>query len=164
MPERPWAPWRLSYVKEAVDTPKPGRGCLFCSLPARPDAEAMILRRSAGAYVMLNAFPYCNGHLLVVPTRHTGDLRALEPGELLEANQLIQAALGWLQAVYQPHAFNIGINMGQVAGAGIPDHLHWHIVPRWSGDVNFMTVTADTRVLPQSLPDSYAALRAEAER
>lgn len=138
--------------------------CIFVDLPAADDdRENLLLYRGASAFVMLNAFPYTNGHLMVAPYRHTAEMRDLGDEELLEINQLVAKAIGWITAVYNPDGFNIGVNLGSAAGAGIPTHIHWHIVPRWSGDTNFMTTVGDVRVLPQSLADSYDRLRKAVE-
>ena len=158
MAERLWAPWRFDYVTKAAK-PESG-GCIFVELPAQDnDRENLILFRGKTAFVMLNAFPYTSGHLMVAPYRHTADVDDLDDDELLETSQLISRAVKWLKAAYRPQGFNIGANVGAAAGAGIPSHLHWHIVPRWSGDTNFMTTVGEVRVLPHSLEDSYDLLR-----
>jgi ATP adenylyltransferase len=155
--ERIWAPWRLSYIEKATSQP----GCIFVDLPAQQDdRKNLILHRGEHAFVILNAFPYTNGHLMVAPYRHTADLNELNDSELLEINQLVAASSRWITACYRPNGFNIGVNLGSAAGAGIPTHIHWHIVPRWEGDTNFMTVVGDVRVMPQSLEDSYDRLAA----
>lgn len=157
MAERLWAPWRLSYIESATPS---GDGCIFVELPAQEnDRENLILFRGETAFVMLNAFPYTNGHLMIAPYRHTADLEELEEPELLEINQLLVKCVRWIGRAYRPQGYNIGVNLGEAAGAGIPDHVHWHVVPRWSGDTNFMTTVGDVRVLPQSLHDSYDRLR-----
>ncbi len=162
MPERLWAPWRFSYVTQADANAI--EGCIFVELPQQDnDRDNLILYRGKTAFVMLNSFPYTNGHLLVAPYRHTGDMSELNDEELLEINRLVAAGLRWLKAVYNPDGFNVGINIGRAAGAGIPTHIHWHIVPRWSGDTNFMTTLADVRVIPQDIKDSYDRI-AEAAR
>ncbi|MFQ3586854.1 MAG: HIT domain-containing protein [Fimbriimonadaceae bacterium] len=161
MADRIWAPWRLPYIEKATPT----GGCIFVDLPAQErDRENLILYRGSTAFVMLNAFPYTNGHLMVAPFRHTADLDDLEDDELLEINVLVASAVRWLREAYRPDGFNIGVNLGSAAGAGIPDHVHWHIVPRWNGDTNFMTTIGEVRVMPQSLADSYDRLRPIAER
>ncbi len=113
---------------------------------------------------MLNAFPYTNGHLMVAPYKHTAEMGDLDDAELLEINQLVARSVAWITAVYGPDGFNIGINLGRAAGAGIPNHIHWHVVPRWNGDTNFMTTIGEVRVLPQSLEDSYDRLKEVADR
>ncbi|HEY3780342.1 MAG TPA: HIT domain-containing protein [Fimbriimonadaceae bacterium] len=156
MSERLWAPWRLSYIEKAT----PQGGCIFVDLPASDnDRENLILYRGKTAFVMLNGFPYTNGHLMVAPYKHTADMNELDDDELLEINKLVALTLNWLKKAYQPNGFNIGVNLGNAAGAGIPSHIHWHIVPRWEGDTNFMGVVGDVRVLPQSLQDSYDRLK-----
>ena len=158
MPEILWAPWRMKYVERAsVDAD--GSGNIFVDLPAREDDRTnLILHRGELAFVLLNAFPYANGHLLVAPFRQISDITLLSDPELLELNQLVARAVRWIRVAYRPDSFNIGVNMGAAAGAGIPQHIHWHVVPRWNGDTNFMTSIMDTRVMPQSLDESYGRL------
>src|SRR5688572_1618092 len=159
MPERLWAPWRLEYIEKASKDPA-GEGCIFVDLPKQQDDKKnLILHRGKTAFVMLNAFPYTNGHLMVAPYKHTADMSDLSNEELLEINQLVARCLSWIKAAYGPEGFNIGANIGKSAGAGIPTHIHWHIVPRWEGDTNFMTTVGEVRVLPQSLEESYDRLR-----
>ncbi|MDQ2986863.1 MAG: HIT domain-containing protein [Armatimonadota bacterium] len=156
MPDRIWAPWRLEYIEKD----EPEGGCIFVDLPAQSDdRKNLILHRGEHAFVILNAYPYTNGHLMVAPHRHTGNLEDLSDAELLEVNQFVRDCVRWLTSAYGPQGFNIGVNMGRSAGAGIEDHLHWHIVPRWNGDTNFMTTVGETRVLAQSLEDTYDRLR-----
>lgn len=160
MAEQLWAPWRLAYIEGATGEPT-GEECLFEWLPALgDDRKALILHRGALAFVMLNAYPYTNGHLMVAPYRHTSSLDELDDAELLEIQQLVRRATAWVTHCYHPDGFNIGLNMGSAAGAGIPRHLHWHIVPRWQGDTNFMTTIGEVRVLPQDLWESYDRLKA----
>jgi len=158
MPEILWAPWRMKYVERSPQ-PEGAGGNIFVDLPAESDdRKNLILHRGELAFVLLNAFPYANGHLLVAPYRQVADIVLLNDPELLEINQLVVRSVSWIRTAYRPDSFNIGINMGVAAGAGIPQHIHWHIVPRWNGDTNFMTSIMDTRVMPQSLEDSYARL------
>ncbi|MGA9162555.1 MAG: HIT domain-containing protein [Actinomycetota bacterium] len=157
--DRIWSPWRMAYIQAAKERGDDA-GCIFCDLPAGGDDEGTkILARGEHAFVILNSFPYNPGHLMVAPFRHVGDFSALEPGELAEVDALIARSIRALEAELEPHGFNLGMNLGRVAGAGIPDHLHWHIVPRWNGDTNFMPVVGQTRVLPELLEESYARLR-----
>lgn len=157
MAERLWAPWRFQYVTSAVEPISDG--CIFVELPAQDnDRENLILYRGKKAFVMLNAFPYTNGHLMVAPYRHTAEVDDLDEDELLEINVLTARAVRWLKKAYAPQGFNLGANVGKAAGAGIPSHIHWHIVPRWTGDTNFMTTVGDVRVLPQDLFESYDLL------
>ena len=128
------------------------------------DKKNLILHRGKTAFVLLNAFPYTNGHLMVAPYKHTAEMSDLSDEELLEVNQLVAKCLGWIKKAYGPDGFNIGVNLGKVAGAGIPDHIHWHIVPRWDGDTNFMTTVGEVRVLPQSLEESWERLRRQVEK
>lgn len=153
--EKLWAPWRMAYVEVA----KP-QGCIFCDKPREDrDDENLILQRGKTAFVIMNAFPYNNGHLMVAPYRHTAELESLGPEERDELMALAQESLRLLQAAFGPNGYNLGMNLGRVAGAGIADHLHLHLVPRWDGDTNFMPVIADTKVLPDSLQRSYRKLR-----
>ena len=153
--QRLWAPWRMEYI----EGPKPDE-CIFCAKPASGDDEAAhIVHRGDRCFVMLNTYPYNNGHLMISPYEHVGSIEGLDEPTLLELMQLAQGALAALREVYGPEGFNLGINQGKVAGAGVEDHAHLHIVPRWGADTNFMPVIGSTRVLPQSLADSYAALR-----
>jgi ATP adenylyltransferase len=152
---RIWAPWRLSYVKEARDSDE----CIFCTKPAQgDDRAALIIHRGSRCYVILNLFPYTNGHLMVAPYEHVGRVQEIEPEVMAEMIGLAQQAMTVLERVYEPEGFNVGINQGRVAGAGVEGHIHLHVVPRWAGDNNYMPVVADTRVMPQSLEESYDAL------
>jgi ATP adenylyltransferase len=147
----------MEYVEKASAG---GEGNFFVDLPAQTnDRENLILYRGRTAFVMLNAYPYTNGHVLIAPYRQTPELTGLNDEELLEINQLLGRAVDWVRACYKPNGFNIGINMGMAAGAGVPTHIHWHVVPRWAGDTNFMTTVGDVRVMPQSLLDSYDRLK-----
>ena len=158
MAERLWAPWRFEYVTTA-DKPD-DNGCIFVELPAQDDdRENLILHRGETAFVMMNRFPYTSGHLMVAPYRHTAEIGELNDDELLEANKLVSSCVGWLKEGYGPEGFNVGINIGKAAGAGIDSHIHWHVVPRWAGDTNFMTTVGDVRVLPQGLHESYDMLK-----
>ncbi len=159
--QRLWAPWRLEYIKAARGQASSAQDeCIFCSKPKLgDDAEALIPYRGERCFVMLNAFPYNNGHLMIAPYEHTGELEALDEPTALELMTLTQRSLRALNRAYEPDGFNLGINLGTIAGAGFADHVHMHVVPRWAGDTNFMPVIADTRVLPQALADGYAAVR-----
>ena len=162
--ERLWSPWRMAYVR---DPRRVDLGCPFCRLPAQGpdhDAEALIVHRGPRTFVILNAYPYNPGHLMIVPYRHIAAFEELERDELHEIAELTQRAVQALNAASGPHAFNIGWNVGSLAGAGIAEHLHEHVVPRWGGDTNFMPVVGQTRVLPQLLADTYELLRPAFER
>ncbi|ODS55098.1 MAG: HIT family hydrolase [Acidobacteria bacterium SCN 69-37] len=152
---RLWTPWRLSYVTTA-GAPRPA--CVFCDALARGD-EPLVAWVAARAFIILNKFPYNNGHVMIVPKRHVARLADLDADELLEIMALGQAAEQALGAVYAPHGFNLGMNLGRSAGAGIAEHLHMHVVPRWDGDTSFMTVFGETRVLPEELPVTAARIR-----
>ena len=145
----------MQYIENADS----GIACIFCEKPGQSgDEENLILHRGALAFVILNAFPYSNGHLMVAPYRHTADLNDLDPDVLLEMMELTRRSINLLTGAFHPDGFNVGINLGRVAGAGIADHLHIHVVPRWNGDTNFMPVLADARVLPESLQQTYRRL------
>jgi ATP adenylyltransferase len=148
--ERLWAPWRLEYVGGGGDP----RRCIFCE----PE-ERLLVHRGERALVVLNKFPYSSGHLLVAPVRHTGDFGALEADEAAEVHGLAARGIAALEGEYAPDGFNLGWNLGRVAGAGIEDHVHLHVVPRWNGDTNFMPVLADVKVLPEHLDESGRRLR-----
>ncbi|MGZ8578861.1 MAG: HIT family protein [Actinomycetota bacterium] len=153
-----WSPWRMQYIQEAKEEPE-GGGCVFCAIPeAEPETERVLVRGEL-AYVVLNKFPYNPGHLLVVPLRHVGELEDVTPEENGELQALLQRSIRAIRRTADPHGFNIGLNLGRIAGAGIPEHLHWHVVPRWSGDTNFMPVVGDTRVLPELLAETYQRLK-----
>lgn len=163
MTDQLWAPWRLKYIETAG---KSDGNCIFCAFPAEDpvhDEANFILYRGKHAFIILNAFPYSNGHLMVVPYRHTASLEPYTDEEMLELMQLTRVAVRMLTAAYGPDAYNGGVNLGRIAGAGITQHLHWHIVPRWNGDTNFMTVLADTRVIPEALPNVYTRLKSHLE-
>ena len=148
MTERLWAPWRLEYVQNADAQ----EGCVFCVAAAADDDEAhLVVHRGERAFVLLNKFPYASGHLLVAPYRHGLDFDDLADEEALEIHRLGAAGVAALRTVYRPEGFNLGWNIGRIAGAGIPGHGHLHVVPRWSGDTNFMPVLADVRVIPEHL-------------
>ncbi len=155
MADHLWSPWRMQYIQEAKEEPE-GGGCVFCAIPETESER--VLTRAELAYVVLNKFPYNPGHLLVVPLRHVGDLEEVTADENAELQLLLQRAVGAIRRTADPHGFNIGLNLGRTAGAGIPEHLHWHVVPRWSGDTNFMSVVGDTRVLPELLAETFRRL------
>jgi ATP adenylyltransferase len=154
--ERLWAPWRLDYVTGTADKASPE--CVFCVAPGLPEPESLVVARGACCFVVLNLYPYNNGHVLVVPNRHIGALAETTPEELAELMVLTRRAEMALTEAYRPHGMNIGINLGRPAGAGVPGHLHVHLVPRWDGDTNFMTVVGDTRVVPEEPPRTVARL------
>jgi ATP adenylyltransferase len=147
--ERLWAPWRGEYVKSAGKDED--QGCLFCELQKQDDEEALILARTEQSYALLNRYPYNSGHLMIAPLEHIGKLEEVSDSSLLDMQQLMQRSIRALNEAMEPHGFNIGMNLGRVAGAGVPDHLHWHVVPRWSGDTNFMPLVGKTKVMPEDL-------------
>ena len=151
-----WAPWRMKYIVSADDKQQ---GCIFCNaLEAKEDQKYQILIRRENCFAIMNKFPYNSGHLMVVPNKHTGDLASLSKEIMSDVMELTIDCQKIINEVMHPEGFNLGINNGKVAGAGIIDHIHMHIVPRWNGDTNFMPVLSDTRVVPQALEDTYQIL------
>jgi ATP adenylyltransferase len=149
-----WAPWRIEYIRAQ----KPA-GCILCDKPREDrDKQNYILYRGKKNFIMLNCYPYNPGHLLIAPYRHIGDLEELTESERNEHYEIVSRSIAVLKEVFKPAGFNIGSNLGRVAGAGIEDHFHSHIVPRWQGDTNFIPVLGDVRVMPQALEDTYKAL------
>ena len=153
-----WAPWRLEYIQQAGEA----ESCVFCqeAAGALADETTLLVRRGRSALVILNKYPYSSGHLMAAPVRHVGALGELTEEEALELHRLSVAGIAALRQTYAPDGFNLGWNLGHVAGAGIVDHVHLHVVPRWSGDTNFMPVLADVKVLPEHLVTTRDRLRA----
>jgi ATP adenylyltransferase len=148
----------MEYIRSAATEDQ--EGCLFCEkLALGDDEKALILTRTEQAFAILNAYPYNPGHLMVAPTRHVGEFEDLKPDELAVIDELLQRSINALKESSTPDGFNVGMNLGRVAGAGVPGHLHWHVVPRWNGDTNFMPVVGQTKVLPELLAETYARLR-----
>lgn len=155
--EHLWAPWRIRYIQ--MEKPE---GCILCDKPGEStDALNYILYRGDNNFIIMNSFPYNSGHLMVAPYRHVASLEELTDTELYEHFEIVRQSIKVLRQTYNPNGFNIGINMGKVAGAGIDDHIHTHIVPRWQGDTNFMPVTADTKVVNEALAETYEKLKAK---
>lgn len=159
--ERLWAGWRGEYVESATGA-GPGDECVFCRILAsgQPDETTYIVWRGRASVAILNAYPYTSGHLMVMPTRHVADLETLDADEGQELWGALTSAVSAVKAAYAPGGLNVGANLGRAGGAGIPGHLHLHCLPRWSGDTNFMTSVAETRVLPEALPTTWSRLRA----
>jgi ATP adenylyltransferase len=156
-----WTPWRYRYIADASKD----EGCVFCSAVAlNNDRQALIVLRGLRNFVILNAFPYTSGHVMVVPYQHTADLPATDPETLAEMMVLAQRVQVALENTYHPQGYNLGMNLGRAAGAGVTGHLHLHVLPRWSGDSNFMTVVAETRVEPEELSTTYEKLYAALSR
>ena len=152
-----WAPWRKKYIRRKKHVP----GCIFCRIhraTPRQDAKNLLLYRSQHSLIMLNLYPYNNGHLMVVPNRHVSSIERLEDDERLDILKLVDLSLEILRKVFHPQGFNVGINLGHAAGAGVPGHVHVHIVPRWEADTNFMPVMSSTRVISDSLNGTYQEL------
>ncbi|HEY6508020.1 MAG TPA: HIT domain-containing protein [Vicinamibacterales bacterium] len=153
-----WSPWRLPYVKGVIEA-RPAVSCVFCHAPTEPQESSLVLHRGDHGFVILNRYPYNNGHLMVLPYRHVPSLTDLTPAELHEVADLTQRSEAVLTKAYAPHGINVGINLGLSAGAGLREHLHVHLVPRWTGDTNFMSVVGETRVLSEELSATVARLR-----
>ena len=154
MPKQLWAPWRLEYVGSADEQ----EGCVFCRALDLPDDEGLVVHRGERVFALLNRFPYASGHLMIAPIRHVGELTELEDDEVLELHRHAGRALAALAETYGPQGYNLGWNLGRIAGAGVVDHVHLHVVPRWAGDTNFMPVLADVKVLPEHLSEARAKL------
>jgi ATP adenylyltransferase len=152
--ERLWAPWRLEYIGTADDQ----TGCVFCAAVEGDDEERLVVHRGRRTIVLLNKFPYSSGHLMVAPQRHVGEFAELEDDEVVEVHRIASAGVGALAQTYGPHGYNLGWNIGRVAGAGVVDHVHLHVVPRWAGDTNFMPVLADVKVMPEHLQETRRKL------
>jgi ATP adenylyltransferase len=153
-----WAPWRAELIQQRGPP-----GCIFCLFPAETGAGAdrrnLIVARTERSFAILNRFPYNNGHLMVVPRRHAGDFASLSTEESADLQRLLQRSTAVLNEAYRPEGMNLGMNLGKSAGAGIADHLHWHVVPRWAGDTNFMPVLADTKVMIEHLDSTFDTLQ-----
>ena len=156
--ERLWAGWRAEYVG-SVGAEDDRTECLFCALAAAPDDEAQIVARGADVYAVLNAYPYTSGHLMVAPVAHEPDFERLAPRVANALTEMTQHAVVAIKAAYEPDGLNVGMNLGRAAGAGVPGHLHVHVLPRWVGDTNFMTTAAEVRVLPETLATTLDRLR-----
>jgi ATP adenylyltransferase len=157
--EKPlWAPWRMEFIRS--EKPK---GCIFCEFPAAPEADDrrnLVVHRSAHAFTCLNRYPYNSGHVMVIPRAHLADLGALAADAYADLGEEVRRAAAVIRRVYAPDGLNVGMNLGRAAGAGIESHLHWHVVPRWAGDNNFMPVLADQRVVVEALDEAWQRLRA----
>ena len=158
--EKPlWAPWRMEYIRAE----KPG-SCIFCDLPAEEgeaaDRRNLVVHRAPHAFAILNRYPYNSGHIMVVPRGHVSALEDLSPEAFGSLQQELLRAVAAVKRAYRPEGMNMGMNLGKAGGAGIAEHLHWHVVPRWAGDTNFMPVTGDVRVVPEALDEAWTHLRA----
>ncbi len=149
-----WAPWRLEYIEQADEQ----EGCIFCRAAESEDEIGFVVHRGREAFALLNRYPYASGHLMVAPYRHVGEFSELADGEALEIHRLAGQGIGALAQLYGPQGFNLGWNLGRTAGAGVTDHVHLHVVPRWLGDTNFMPVLADVKVLPEHLSETRGRL------
>ena len=153
--KRLWTPWRMAFIKTAHLE----KGCFLCDLPkSKKDRDNLILKRGKKCYVILNKYPYNNGHLLVAPYRHIADIEKLSDAEALEMMRLTGASKLALDRTMHPHGYNVGVNLGRAAGAGVPGHVHLHVVPRWNGDTNFMPILGETKLMPLTLLESYDML------
>ena len=154
--KRLWSPWRMKYIENHGKE----EGCIFCNALAQQDNEKnLIVSRGKKAFVIVNLYPYTSGHIMVAPMAHQPSLELLNPDTRAEMMELVSQAIVVLKQIYKPQAFNVGANIGEAAGAGVPDHVHMHIVPRWNGDTNFMSTLGETRVLPESLEKTYKRIR-----
>lgn len=152
--ERLWAPWRVEYIRN------PGAGCFLCDgLRSKDDQKVFILERGERAFTIMNRYPYNNGHVMIAPLRHVGRIEQLNDDEILAIHHFISRAIKALDQAMKPQGYNIGVNQGSVAGAGVVDHLHYHVVPRWRGDTNFMPVLSGTKVVSEALIKTYAQIR-----
>jgi ATP adenylyltransferase len=154
-----WTPWRYAYITNSAKTAGESGVCIFCELPKLSDEEAKIVYRGKHCFIILNSFPYTSGHVMVVPFAHLDQLQKLPEAAANEMMALSQKMEGLLRNVYSPDGVNLGMNIGRAAGAGVAGHVHMHVLPRWVGDTNFMTVTGETRVLPEALEITYAKVR-----
>ncbi len=152
--EQLWAPWRLEYITSADEQ----AGCIFCLAHEGDDEDRLVVHRGERAFVLLNRFPYASGHLMVASYRHVGEFGDLDDHEALEIHRLAEGGIAALSQVYGPQGYNLGWNLGRVAGAGVVDHVHLHVVPRWAGDTNFMPVLADVKVMPEHLAETRRKL------
>lgn len=159
--QRLWSPWRSKYIASGVDAQ--AEGCVFCGIAADPDADAsnFVLHRGEHAFALLNLYPYITGHLMIVPYLHTSEFDSVAKEITDEMMDLAKRAQTALRKVYSPSGFNLGMNLGSAAGAGIADHIHIHVLPRWSGDTNFMTTVGESRVIPEALEITYSKLLAQ---
>lgn len=159
--ERLWSPWRSEYIANTSPDKNRDRACFFCAAQASPadDARNTVLHRGSHNFVILNRYPYISGHLMIAPNTHLGELFSAPKEITDEMMDLVKRCQHALHEVYAPQGFNVGMNLGLVAGAGVADHIHMHILPRWSGDTNFMTAVAETRVLPEDLETTYQKLK-----
>ena len=154
--KRIWSPWRMKYIENHEDQ----EGCIFCNALAQPDNEEnLIIKRGTLAFVILNLYPYTSGHIMVAPMAHQPSLEFLDPDSRAEMMELVAESIVVLKEIYRPQAFNVGANIGEAAGAGEPDHVHLHVVPRWTGDTNFMSTLGKTRVLPEALGKTYQRIK-----
>lgn len=158
--KRLWAPWRLEYILASKAKSRGKSSCVFCSAQkGKPNSNNLVLTRGERAYVIMNKYPYVNGHLMVIPHRHLSDFTKLSAEEHTEIGELIAKSISVLKKIYSPHGYNVGMNLGRAAGAGIEEHLHYHIVPRWDGDHNFMPVLGETRVMQEHVKKTYERLK-----
>jgi ATP adenylyltransferase len=157
--ERLWAGWRSAYIEEVTAEPDDAGGCLICDLSAADPGEALVVTGNDLVFAVMNAYPYTSGHVMLAPRRHEAELDGLGADEAAALMTLAQQATTALRAAYRPEGMNVGVNVGRAAGAGVPGHVHFHALPRWNGDTNFMTTVAEARVLPEDLRTSWGKLK-----
>ena len=163
--EHLFSPWRSTYISTFKDKPEKESGCVFCSaLAGTNDNERLLVYRGTVAFVIMNLYPYNSGHMMIIPNRHTSDFESLTPEEHSECSMLLKTSIAALRELGAPHGYNIGMNLGRSAGAGIDDHLHWHIVPRWNGDTNFMPTIADVKLVSEDMTKQHLSLAASFKR
>jgi ATP adenylyltransferase len=163
--DRLWAPWRAKYIESFSNEESKGKECLFCEkAKSNDDEKNLVLFRGETCYIIMNLFPYNSGHIMVVPYKHTSSFSSLTEEEMLELMKVIKKGISALEIALKPHGFNIGVNLGRVSGAGIEDHIHFHIVPRWNGDTNFMPVISETKVISELLSDTYKKIKSALEK
>jgi ATP adenylyltransferase len=163
--DRLWAPWRAKYIESFSNEESKEKECLFCEkAKSNDDEKNLVLFRGETCYIIMNLFPYNSGHIMVVPYKHTSSFSSLTEEEMLELMKVIKKGISALEIALKPHGFNIGVNLGRVSGAGIEDHIHFHIVPRWNGDTNFMPVISETKVISELLSDTYKKIKSALEK
>lgn len=157
--EKLWAPWRVEYIRN------PGKGCFLCEgLRSKDDRKVFIIERSVKSFTIMNRFPYNNGHVMIAPVRHVGQIELLDDDEILAVHHMLSRVIAAMDRSMKPQGYNIGINQGRVSGAGVVDHVHLHVVPRWQGDTNFMPVVSETKVISESIVEAYDKIKRQLDK